>query len=768
MSGISNILNAQKTAASRIRVRIFVKFTAIISCCLIVIFSLLGGVLINLQKHALFEEKEKSARTLTKQVADISATPIKTLALFVLDENAAKLQASPDIMSVIVYDTAGSKLNPSSGIEKAAIRVPRKYWLEEEHECVYVSTTGQQEIVGKVVILFSLESIYQEVEQIRFTFGMVMIIAVLLVGAITAVMLLIIVTKPLQTLTSVAQQLSAGDFNISLTPSAQDEIGFLSATFVEMSRKLHDSFKTIQEYNISLQREIEERERMQQILIKERNLLQTLIDHLPDRIYVKDAKSHFLLANIASIQSLKVQSLEELVGKTDFDLLPRDLAETCYADEQLLMASQQVVIDREEANIDLETGETIWFLTTKVPFQDSQGRVAGIVGLSRDITERKRAEGELKKYRNHLEDLVNERTIELQTTNEHLQQEIMKRRQAEQTLLEHNRELALFNSFTELLQKCTTEPETYPVLTGISRDLLPQKSGYLCLCDPSGTKLNIVDYWGSPPQAMSFHPDDCRVFYQLSQNGQQTQRDGVWCLAQSIFPNDRHLCLPIRASDDILGMLCLHVSQETLCPLEETNEPGLCSMHAILTRIIEQYALFLINLRLRETLHLEAIHDPLTGLYNRRYMEEALDREASRANRHHAVVGLIMLDIDHFKTLNDTYGHDAGDIILRELGEVLRHSIRREDVACRYGGEEFLLILPDTSLKNTQKRADELCAKVRTLRFRHYEKSLSITVSIGVAALSKHTTDIKQALNAADKALYQAKAAGRNQVKAAF
>jgi diguanylate cyclase (GGDEF)-like protein len=132
------------------------------------------------------------------------------------------------------------------------------------------------------------------------------------------------------------------------------------------------------------------------------------------------------------------------------------------------------------------------------------------------------------------------------------------------------------------------------------------------------------------------------------------------------------------------------------------------SKRMVVTRVVRHYALFIINLRLRQTLKREAIRDPLTGLYNRRHMEASLEREAYRAERLHTPVGLVMLDVDHFKLFNDTYGHEAGDIVLRELGNLLRSSIRGEDIACRYGGEEFLLILPDASLDSVMERAEEI------------------------------------------------------------
>jgi PAS domain S-box-containing protein len=181
-------------------------------------------------------------------------------------------------------------------------------------------------------------------------------------------------------------------------------------------------------------------ERLQE-LIYERNLLRTLIDHLPDAIYVKDPESRFLLANNPTAHVRGVKMPEELAGKTDFDFYPPELAERYLADERRILESGQALNNREESNIEGETGVTMWNLTTKTPFWDSQGNIAGLVGISRDITERKRAEEELKKHRDHLEELVKERTTDLTTMvteakrlNEHLQREIIERKRIEEEL----------------------------------------------------------------------------------------------------------------------------------------------------------------------------------------------------------------------------------------------------------------------------------------------------------------------------------------------
>jgi diguanylate cyclase (GGDEF)-like protein len=179
--------------------------------------------------------------------------------------------------------------------------------------------------------------------------------------------------------------------------------------------------------------------------------------------------------------------------------------------------------------------------------------------------------------------------------------------------------------------------------------------------------------------------------------------------------------------------------------------------------LIERYTLLLGNLRLRETLKIQSTRDPLTNLFNRRYMEEALEREARRADRKGASLGIIMADVDHFKTFNDSYGHEAGDMVLRELGAFLKKGIRQEDIACRYGGEEFVLILPDTSVENTRKRAEILRKAVKDgFRIKFRDNIFQITISLGAAVLPDNGLTPADVISAADTALYRAKAQGRD------
>jgi diguanylate cyclase (GGDEF)-like protein len=169
-----------------------------------------------------------------------------------------------------------------------------------------------------------------------------------------------------------------------------------------------------------------------------------------------------------------------------------------------------------------------------------------------------------------------------------------------------------------------------------------------------------------------------------------------------------------------------------------------------------------------EVLRQEAVHDPLTGLFNRRYMEEMLEHEMHHAQRTHQPISIIMLDIDRFKQINDTFGHAAGDAMLHKLGKFLLEHVRGTDIACRYGGDEFVLILPNASIEIAQQRAEILCVGARALRVDLYGELIgSLSLSLGVAMYPGQGATPEAIMQAADAALYSAKQAGRNRVSVA-
>lgn len=332
-----------------------------------------------------------------------------------------------------------------------------------------------------------------------------------------------------------------------------------------------------------------------------------------------------------------------------------------------------------------------------------------------------------------------------------------------------NREMALLSEMGGLFQACQTSEEAYTVIAQFASRLFTTESGGLSVFNASRNALNVMVNWGQAPvMQRGFDPNACWALRRGRLHVEDDTGSGMVCshlTQQSLVAS---LCVPLVAQGDTLGVFTLisTVSPETnSARLDQESRPFSETKLQLATAFAEHIGLALANLYLREALRHQAIRDPLTNLYNRRYMGETLGRELKRAERKRTQLGVIMLDIDHFKRFNDTFGHEAGDIILRELGNFFQTHIREEDIACRYGGEEFTLILPDSSLVDICKRAEDLREGIKQLNARYNGMTLgAITLSFGISAFPEHGETSEGLLRAADQALYRAKAEGRDRV----
>lgn len=741
--------------------------------------------------------------------------------------------------------------------------------------------------------------------------------------------------------------------------------------------------------------DITERRKAEAALAAERDLLQALLDNIPDTIYFKDTASRFTRINRAQANILGIAEAEDAIGKTDMDFQTSDLAQGFYEEEQQIVQTGEPLINRIEFN-PTSDGKPRWFSATKVPIKDGIGDVIGMVGISRDITERKQIEDALReaeiKYRTLVENLpaivyldqydptapakyrpiymspqvetilgyspnefvenpelwpsllhpndrqetldaeawhynagepmhqeyrvigrdgrvvwlrdegvmikdeasgkaysqgvllditarkmaedalrqseerfrlvswatkdavwdwnLSARQIQwgaglqkifhyssemLQTSPEwwldHIHPEdrakvdrtlnqalegglefwskeyrfqrvngeyadimdrayilrnevgnpyrmigammdITERKQAEAALQEanekmarslrelelRNQEIAQLNEMSDLLQGTFSEMDAHTIIANAAKQLFPDTVGALYLFNPERTLVNVAATWGDPPPAArTFAPNDCWALRrgQTHRLYSDEFKPPCWHILEQPIPAITY-CLPMVAQGEVLGILHLQApSRDTM------TEPK----NQLAYNVVEQASMALSNLRLREALREQSIRDPLTGLYNRRYMEEVFKQQLSRVTRKLHPMGIIMIDIDHFKLFNDTHGHAAGDALLRELARFLQNHIRGEDVACRYGGEEFILIMPDAALETAHQRAEQLRQEAKGIHVHDAGRSLEgITLSLGIAVYPQHGRNREDVMRAADAALYRAKQEGRDKV----
>jgi diguanylate cyclase (GGDEF)-like protein/PAS domain S-box-containing protein len=321
------------------------------------------------------------------------------------------------------------------------------------------------------------------------------------------------------------------------------------------------------------------------------------------------------------------------------------------------------------------------------------------------------------------------------------------------------KEIALLTELSGMLQSCQSLDEILAAVQTYAGYLFPEEGGALYLLNEARDGVVRGSQWGTlVSDVASFHPEDCWALRRGTTFPTSQASQGIACThAACCGPTgSAFVCQPLIAQNNLLGLLY----REAAAALRFS-----AGANQLATMLAEQVSLAIANLELREQLRKQAIRDPLTGLYNRRFLEDALTRETARSARDGRPLALAIVDIDYFKKINDTHGHEAGDAVLRGLGKILGETIRKTDIVGRFGGEEFLLLLPGAGVDVAEQRLHELLDAVRTMNVALPTGTLDgITASIGLAVMPLHVAKGDALVAAADAALYQAKGQGRNRL----
>lgn len=327
-----------------------------------------------------------------------------------------------------------------------------------------------------------------------------------------------------------------------------------------------------------------------------------------------------------------------------------------------------------------------------------------------------------------------------------------------QTTLESN----LLEQLIDLLQACFSVEEANGVLKPLMQQLFPNEVGAIYVMNSSKNLVEAIATWGALPLTGDpiFAPTECLALQREEAHLVEDFHHGLRC--QHIRCNSgvvETFCIPMKAHGETLGVLYVG----------SLHRGRIAEIKPLALSVAKYVSLALANLKLRDSLNDLRLKDPLTKLYNRHYLEESLEREIQLSLHHMLPVSLILLHVDGFARFNDKFGRAASDFLLREIGMFLPRQIRTSDMACRYRGEAFLLLLPGASLATTQQRAEHLRQNIKQLRVEYHGQALdSITISCGVASFSEHGLTSKAVLRAVNAALNSAKEQGCDRVVTAL
>ncbi len=522
------------------------------------------------------------------------------------------------------------------------------------------------------------------------------------------------VLVPVHGLTGAARVIAAGDLGGRTPGSSSNELGEVGRAFNAMAEEIERTSTALRESSATLGAVFESSPLA--MIETDKSGTVRLWNRAAERTFGWTAEE----AVGGPIPAIPAELREE--SRTIFESLSQGRPTSNYATE-----GQR----RDGSRVDLSL--------SGAPVRDAAGRITGLVFAIADVSNLK-----------HAEFAMRESNIALSQSVARLEQ--------------HTRELVLLRDMGDLLQACTTPEEAHRVVARSVEGIFPGTPGTLFEIPPSRDKMDPKVSWGMPASEVRTFPlDGC---WALRRGRTHRVEDPTTSLVCDHVAADQpahaypYICVPMMALGEGLGALYLRGTAGSLFIPPESQQ--------LAETVADQTALALSTLRLREALRQQSIRDALTGLFNRRYLDETLVREVDRARRAGIPLSVIMLDLDHFKRFNDEYGHRAGDFALKALGECLGVQVRGDDIASRYGGEEFTLTLPGATFAVAKDRAEQVRRAVRALRLSFDGQSLgTLTVSIGIAVFPEHGSTGPSILQAADAALYRAKANGRDRVEVA-
>ncbi|MEH2129576.1 MAG: diguanylate cyclase [Nostoc sp.] len=463
-------------------------------------------------------------------------------------------------------------------------------------------------------------------------------------------------------------------------------------------------------------------------LQRSQQLQQLFLDHGPFGAYIKDEQSRILYYN-QEIQSRFSVDPQEWVGKTDSEVLPDpEEGRRVMENDQVVLKTLQPLKLIEEAKVPGNDHPCYW-LSFKFPFRDYATSAYRIGGISIDITESIEAQRSLTDLNRQLE----EKTLELEAKK---------------------RELIYLSDMADMLYSCESEDEVYQVVALTCSKLFPKMSGCICIIANSKNYVQMNSIWGDEKTSKEiFSQSECWALRRGKLNLLSPLKSGLIC-SHFIQPvSGAHLCIPLLGQGEVVGILHIYDLVQISPEEQEITE--------IIARTL---AIALNNLSIKQRLTHDSLRDGMTQLFNQSYMQNITEQRLAEADRSGEPLGVIFLDIDNFKYYNSRYGHLTANIVLKGLAKLLLKSIRSFDIACRWGGEEFVIVMPNMTMEALRKRVEELRLDVERMQLKDGDQILeSITASFGIA-VSEPGMTVKDLLNQANQAMLDAKRRGKNRV----
>lgn len=571
-----------------------------------------------------------------------------------------------------------------------------------------------------------LEEFYKPLTTIGYSMTFIILIMLILMVPITW-LISSRLAKPLQEMINVFESGAEADFTNRLEIGWGGEMDRVAENYNQFIDKLQ---KTGQQLQNSEER------------------FRSIFENSLEGIFQISPKGECIAANPAMATILGYLTPDLLMEKQS-DIKNKLFTDPSNMREIFEILKEQDALKGYQLQLVRKDTQTIWVSLNAKAYKDKSNHILYIEGFVSDITEQKKSEQALKQSHEKLENRVEKRTREL--SNRVMELEL------------RDAQSALLRNMSEMIQVCHTADEIFKLMHQYIMEFFPGSSGQLFIYNHAQKNLAPLMYWGE--QTIDPHPiltADCWALRRDKPYLMENNQSLLPCVHMENAKANFSLCIPMISQGDILGMLHLRFSKE-LSAFSADLQPK--SVQRLAIMIAQHITLALVNINLRESLKLQSIQDALTGLYNRRFLDESMTREFSRMTRHQYSIGLVMIDVDHFKHFNDTHGHECGDAVLQGLGQFLRENTRAGDIACRYGGEEFVLMLINTTHEAAIQKAEMICNGVRDNLVIPYKGSaFHITISLGVAVCPFQGQTLEESLTLSDQALYQAKAAGRNRV----